>query len=158
MERKVKHYTPLQAKAKAMHYCAYQERSQEEVRQKLREWRLDEEETEQLITTLIEENFLNEERFAYAFATGKHRMKQWGKIKIKMGLKRKGVSSPLIRMALQKLDDQEYRKTLGQILTKEAHTLKEKDPFKRKYKLIQAGLRKGYEQELILELLTDNHL
>jgi regulatory protein len=158
MERKVKHYTPLQAKAKAMHYCAYQERAQEEVRQKLREWGLNEEETEQLITTLIEENFLNEERFAYAFATGKHRMKQWGKIKIKMGLKRKGVSSPLIRMALQKLDDQEYRKTLGQILTKEAHTLKEKDPFKRKYKLIQAGLRKGYEQELILELLTDNHL
>jgi regulatory protein len=158
MEKKVQTFTPLQAKAKAMHYCAYQERSQEEVRQKLREWQLESHDAEQLISTLIEENFINEERFALAYAGGKHRMKQWGRYKIKQGLKLKGVSEPLIKRALQQLDEEEYRKILEELLRREADHLKEKDPFKRQHKLMQLGLRKGYEQEVILTILTDNKL
>src|ERR1700740_2175906 len=88
------------AMAKAEHYCAYQERSQQEVRDKLYEWGLWPEAVEHIISQLICDNFLNEERFAKAYALGKFRQKGWGKIKIKQGLKLKKVPEVLIKKAL----------------------------------------------------------
>lgn len=146
------------AKAKAENYCAFQERSQQEVRQKLYAWGLEYLEVENLLAELINEGFINEERFAIAYAGGRHRMKKWGKYKIRQGLKQKAVSEPLIRIALQSLDPEEYRENLLELLVKKAGTLSEKDPFKRKMKLQNYALGKGYEQSLTIELLNDNEL
>lgn len=146
------------AKAKAQSYCAFQERSQQEVRDKLYYWGLKYLDVENLLAELIADGFLNEERFALAYAGGKHRVKKWGKYKIKQGLKQKSVSEPLIRAALNSLDPDEYRENLSGLLQKKAAILTEKDPYKRRLKLQQYALGKGYEQALIIELLNDNEL
>src|SRR5438067_9022708 len=91
------------ALAKAEHYCAYQERSQQEVRDKLYEWGLHSNDVENVIIELIAANFLNEERFANAYACGKFNQKAWGKNKIKQGLKFKKVSDALIKKALNNI-------------------------------------------------------
>lgn len=146
------------AKAKAQSYCAFQERSQQEVRDKLYFWGLKYLDVENLLAELIADGFLNEERFALAYAGGKHRIKKWGKYKIKQGLKQKSVSEPLIRSALNSLDPDEYRENLFGLLQKKAALLSEKDPYKRRLKLQHYALGKGYEQTLIIELLNDNEL
>jgi regulatory protein len=139
---------------KAEHFCAYQERSHQEVRDKLYSYGLITPDVEELISQLIENNFLNEERFATAYASGKFRMKGWGKLKIKQGLKLKRVSPKLIELALRKLDGDEYLDKLKSILEKKDAILKEADNFKRRQKLISFALSKGYEKDLILDLLT----
>lgn len=151
-------YTPQQAKLKAQSYCAYQERSQQEIRDKLYSWGLSPTDVETVIAELIVDDFLNEERFAHAYASGKFRMKNWGRHKIKQGLLQKSVSTPLIAAALEKIDEDTYRDTLRALLEKKVHTVTEKDPYKRKYKLIQYAQAKGYEKDLILEILNDNEL
>jgi len=143
------------AYAKAEHYCAYQDRSQQEVRDKLYEWGLWPEAVENIITTLIGENFLNEERFAKAYARGKFNQKAWGKIKIKQGLKFKKVPDVLIKKALQDIDHDDYMLALQNVLTKKAGTVTEKDPYKRKYKLQQYALGRGYESDLIADVLKE---
>lgn len=154
--RKKKIYTPQQARRKAESYCAYQERSQQEVRDKLYDWGLHYADVESIISDLIEENFLNEERFATAYVQGKFRMKGWGKIKIKQGLKQKRVSSPLIKFALNRIDPDEYMGKLLDILEKKDRVTQEKDPFKRRNKLFQYAMGRGFESQLILEALKDN--
>jgi len=144
------------ALAKAEHYCAYQERSHQEVRDKLYSYGLHSAEVEEVISKLIEENFLNEERFAMAYANGKFRMKGWGRLKIKQGLKLKRVSPKLIEIALRKLNQDDYYNKLKDILEKKNALLKESDEYKRKQKLIQFALMKGYERDLILDALTIN--
>lgn len=146
------------AKAKAEHYCAFQERSQQEVRDKLYAWGLHREEVENLLVDLIMEDFLNEERFALAYATGRHRLKKWGRYKIQQGLKQKSVSEPIIRIALDHLDEEEYRATLAEVLAKKATSLRVEDPFRRKHRLVNYALSKGYERELIFDILNDNAL
>ena len=146
------------AKLKAEAYCAYQERSQQEVRDKLYQWGLHRQDVEEVIADLIADNFLNEERFARAYASGKFRMKGWGRYKIKQGLVQKSVSPPLIRLALAGLDEAEYRAKLWGVLETKARNEKEKHPYKRKNKLFQYALGRGYERELILELLNDSDL
>ena len=150
--------TPPQARSKAEAYCAYQERSQQEVRDKLYHWGLHREDVEEVIATLITDGFLNEERFAMAYASGKFRMNGWGRYKIKQGLTQKAVSAPIIRAALRSLDEQEYRDKLLSLLAAKARLEKEQHPYKRKNKLVRYMLGKGYESELILELLNDNDL
>jgi len=144
------------AKLKAANYCSFQERSQQEVRDKLYSWGLHQADVELLLSELILEGFLNEERFAIAYARGKHRMNQWGKYKIKQGLKQKSVSEPLVRAALEQLDPNEYRETLRTLLAKKQDSLQEPDAYKRRHRMINYGLGKGYEQDLIIELLSDN--
>jgi regulatory protein len=121
------------ALAKAEHYCAYQERSQQEVRDKLYEWGLYTNIVENIIIQLIAGNFINEERFANAYVRGKFNQKGWGKNKIKQGLKFKRVSDVLIKKALNNL-------------------------YKRKYKLQQYALGRGYENDLIADVLKDSNL
>lgn len=156
--RKKPLYTSQQAKLKAQSYCAYQERSQQEVRDKLYAWGVSPADVESVIAELVLDNFLNEERFALAYASGKFRMKGWGKHKIKKGLFHKDVSAPLIAAALTSIDDSIYRDTLRALLEKKAVSLVEDAPYKRKYQLLQYALGKGYEKELVLEILNDNEL
>lgn len=150
--------TYLAAKGKIESYCAYQERSQQEVRDKLYSWGLHSNEVENLIVELITENFLNEERFALAYASGKHRIKKWGKYKIKQGLKQRAISDPLIRIALNSLDPDEYLGNLQEVLEKKATSLRQPDRIKAYYQLVNYGLNKGYEKNLIIDILNDNDL
>jgi len=143
------------ARAKAEHYCAYQERSQQEVRDKLYEWGLRSNDVESLIGGLIEDNFLNEERFSKAYALGKFRQKGWGKGKIRQGLKFKRVPDVLIKKALSAIPGDEYIAMLQKVLAKKAKTVTEKEPFKRDYKLRQYALSRGYENDLIGDILRD---
>lgn len=144
--------------AKAEHFCAYQERAQQEVRDKLYEWGLYTDAVERIITTLITDNFLNEERFAKAYAQGKFNMKGWGRNKIKQGLKLKRVSDPLIRKALLTIDADDYYNTLEKVIDKKNNQLTEKDAFKRRYKLQQYALSRGFENDLIIECLKHRGL
>lgn len=143
---------------KAGHYCAYQERSQQEVRDKLYEWGLWPEAVENIIVRLIDDGFLNEERFTKAYATGKFRQKSWGKVKIKQGLKLKGVPDVLIKKALNSINYDDYLETLHTIIEKKAALLKEGNEYKRRYKLQQYALSRGFESDLITEVLKDSEL
>ncbi len=146
------------ALAKAEHFCAYQERSQQEVRNKLYEWGLYPNAIENVIVELIAGNFLNEERFAYAYARGKFNQKGWGKNKIKQGLKLKRVSDALIKKALNSIDGDDYWAMLNKIVEKKAALINEKDAYKRKYKLHQYALSRGYENDLIADVLKNSDL
>lgn len=156
--RKKKVYTPLEARRKAESYCAYQERSQQEVRDKLYQWGLHQADVENNISYLIEHNFLNEERFAKAYVLGKFRIKGWGRIKISQGLKIKQVSSPLIKIALKEIDANDYFEKLRSILEKKSNLIHESDTYKKRNKLYQYALGRGFENNLILEVLKDNGL
>lgn len=144
-------YTPRQARLKAESYCAYQERSQQEVRDKLYSWGLHLADVEQIISHLIEDNYLNEERFALAYAQGKLRMKGWGKVKIKYHLKAKRVSDPLIRMALNKIDMDEYLAKLDEVIDKYARQPVDQLNAQEKNKLIRHLESRGFENEFIFE-------
>lgn len=154
-ERKY-NYDIKTALQKAANWCAYQERSQQEVRDKLYEWQMKPFEVEEIISSLISENFLNEERFAFAYVSGKFKVKKWGKIKIKQGLKLKRVPEPLIKKALNSIDGDEYFETLQQLLEKKQQTEKEKNTIKRQFKLLNYLHSKGYEKDLIFTLLKTN--
>jgi len=148
-----KKVTKLEAKAKAEHFCAYQERSQQEVRDKLYSFGLHSPDVEELVSELIQANFLNEERFAVAYTLGKFRIKHWGKNKIKQGLRLKQVPEKLIGKALKQIDGDEYVKTLEILLRKKALLLPKLDPYILNYKLTQYAAGKGYEKDLISDLL-----
>jgi regulatory protein len=140
---------------KIKHYCAYQERAHAEVKQKLYGYGLYKNEVEELMSQLIEENYLNEERFAIAFAGGKFRIKQWGKTKIKYELAQKQVSAYCINKALASILDEDYEKTLAKLAAEKLKTLKdEKNIFTKKSKLQNYLVGKGYEFEVVGKLVS----
>ncbi len=140
----------LIALQKAKHYCAYQERCHSEVRDKLYSFKLHKNEVEQLLTQLIEEDYLNEERFAIVYAGGKFRIKNWGKEKIKYALKQKQVSDYCIRKALAAINSTDYNKTFNSLAGKKLATLKpEKNIFIKKKKMKDYLQQKGFELKLI---------
>jgi regulatory protein len=149
-----KSYTIKEATVKLMQFCAYRDRSQKEVEEKLQEMRMIPAACEQIIIQLMQENFLNEERFARSFARGKFRIKKWGKIRIKQELKFREISTPLINTALTEIDDEQYYSTLQDLAEKKLNLIKETDKFKRKKKLIDHLLSKGYESSLVFEVTS----
>ena len=147
-------FTPQQALPKIKQFCAYQERCHSEIKEKLYGFGLTTIEAEEIISKLIEENFLNEERFAIQFAGGKFRIKQWGRIKIKYELKIKNVSEYCIKKALFAINDSDYLATLSKLADAKFNSLKnEKNPFAKKKKLHDHLRLKGYEGDLIQEVL-----
>ena len=148
-----KYYSYDAALDKMQKYCAIQERCQSEIRTKLIEIKIYGEDLESIIADLISDNFLNEERYAIAFARGKFRMKQWGRIKIKQELQMKKISPYCIKKAMQEIADEAYIETLKEVLEKKKNLLNEEDDFKRNYKLLQYAIGKGYESELIQKYL-----
>lgn len=143
---------------KAESWCAYQERSQQETRNKLYEYGLHQMEVEDLITELIVTNFLNEERFAMAYVSGKFNIKKWGRIKIKQGLKLKKVPDKLIQKALNSIDGDKYLANILATAEKKLKVINEKDAIKKKYKLITFLQSKGFENDLIFDVLKANNL
>lgn len=136
---------------KLRNYCAYQERCHAEVRSKCFDLGLKGDAIDQLIVQLVEENFLNEERFAIAFAGGKFRMKQWGRKKIVQELKMKQISPYCIKKALAEIDAEDYDRVLHKLAEKKYASLKNEQYLKRQYKTIQYLLQRGFEQELARE-------
>ena len=151
---KKKIFDKEQAYQKALQYCAYQERTQQEVRDKLYEWGLHKEEVEVCIAQLIIDNFINEERFAKAYAGGKFRINKWGKVKIKQELKLKKISPYCIKKALEEIDDKEYLKVLNDIIQKKSKEVKETNKYKKFAKVASYAISKGFEPELIRSILN----
>lgn len=141
-----------QALKKAEAYCAYQERCQQEVRNKLYEWGLRPNEVEDIIAQLITDNFLNEERFAIAYAGGKFRIKKWGRNRILLELQKRKISPYCINKAMKELDD-DYNETLKKIILTKEKNIKEKNPLKKKHKIGQYAISRGFEPELVWEEL-----
>ncbi|MBP6625382.1 MAG: RecX family transcriptional regulator [Chitinophagaceae bacterium] len=139
---------------KLQNFCAYQERSHEEVRSKLLAMKIYGEDLELYIIALIEENFLNEQRYACAIARGKFKFKKWGRIKIKYALKQEKVSAYCIQQAMKEIDEDEYEKTLYDLAEKKLASLsEEKNKFAKMTKLKNYLLQKGYETELIHQIV-----
>lgn len=152
-DKKSKKLTPQQAKLKLMSFCAYQERSQHEVRQKLYDYGLYSAEVEEIIVDLIEDNFLNEERFARAYAGGKFRIKRWGRLKIKQGLQNHRLSAWCMKAAMEEIDEEEYMQVLEGVLHKKWEQLMGKKDFERQQLCARYALGRGYESDLIWEVL-----
>lgn len=148
-----KQLTPVQALQKLKHYCAYQERSHFEVKEKLYSLGVWKKDHDPIIATLIEENYLNEERFAIAFAGGKYRMKHWGRVKIRYELKQKQVSEYSIKKALKQIEEEDYLKTLNKLATGRYDSLKDEQYLIRKKKTMDHLMQKGYEPELIRQVV-----
>jgi regulatory protein len=138
---------------KLRQFCAYQERSHQETKYKCLELGLRGEEVDQAIAELIAENFLNEERFAKAYAGGKFRIKQWGRKKIMMELKQKQVSAYCIKKGMAEIDDDDYITVLHKLAEKKYQSLRGETDMKRKYKTMQYLLQRGFESELIQDAL-----
>lgn len=150
-----KSFTPDQAFQKIKQFCAYQERCHREVTEKLYSFGLYKKDVEILLSRLIEDNYLNEERFAIAFAGGKFRMKQWGRIKIKYELKQKGVSTFCILLAMKEIEEETYLDTLKTLALKKWESLKGEQYLNRQAKTTGYLLQKGFEQNLIAEALKE---
>lgn len=143
-------YSFLEAKAKLEALCAYQERCSSELETKLFQWRFDREDTDRLLADLIVNNFLNEERFAEAFVSGKVNIKKWGKIKIRQQLKQKRISKYSMDKAIKSIDVEVYAANLMSLAEKKFRSLSsEKDSYGNRVKIYRFLVSKGYEIDLI---------
>ncbi|MFY8035888.1 MAG: regulatory protein RecX, partial [Cyclobacteriaceae bacterium] len=154
-KRKIR-LTPTVAFAKIQQYCAYQERSHKEVKNKLFEYGLYSSEVDDLISKLIVEGFLNEERFAKAFAGGKFRIKKWGRLKIQQELEMQGLTKRCVAIGLKEIVASDYRKTLKSLIQKKSAQTSEQNPFKRKNLIARYVISKGYEPELVWGILKED--
>lgn len=153
MSEKKKYISFDEALQKLQRYCAYQDRCHQEVRTKLLNLGIYGDELEKIIVLLIEERFLDEERFARSFARGKFRIKQWGRQRIVRELKMRNISAYCIKKALEEIEEEAYAQTLEQVINKKAGALREKNAFKRNQKLAQHAMRRGFESNLIWEYI-----
>lgn len=140
---------------KAEHYCAYQERCHDEVEQKLRSMKMDQEETSTIISHLINENFLNESRFACSFARGKHRIKHWGKVRIVNELKFRNITTYNINLALKEITPEEYEETFEKLAERTWNNINETNNLKKRKKFCDNLLRKGFESNLVYEKVKE---
>ncbi len=160
-------YSLQEAQQVLEHFCAYQERTHQEVQHKLRAMGMIPEAQERIILHLLQHNFLNEERYAKAFSGGKFRIKKWGKVKIEQALRQKGVSAANRQLALQEIEDDAYHKALEEVAIKwlkskrlvpeptttlKAHILE--IPYTTRQKLIRYLQQKGYELALIYRYIN----
>lgn len=145
--------TPEQAYLKLKHFCSYQERCHTDVKEKLYSLGLRKTEVEQLISRLIEENYLNEERFAQLFAGGYFRQKKWGINKIVYALRQKKVSEFNIKKGLKEINREEYVAVAEKLVTNKWNSLKNEQYLNRHAKTLAYLLQKGYESDLVQQLI-----
>lgn len=145
-----------QIKKRLADYCVYQDRSHYEVEQKLKELRtLNEDERVEILIWLIQNNFLNEERFSKSYARGKFYQKKWGKIKIIQGLKQKRIPTNLIDKGIEEINEDDYKSTLMELTEKKWNIIRESEVYLKKKKIYNYLLQKGYEYNLINEILKN---
>ncbi len=149
--------TPEKVLAKAQKFCLYRERSEAEMERKIREWGANQEVIDKTLDRLIADRFVSNERFAMAYTRGKFNVKRWGKIKIRQGLKMHKISTDLMKTAFLQIDDTAYREALAHILAKkmpeEIDHLSNQERFELKGALYRTAAQKGYESDLIMQLL-----
>lgn len=138
-----------------MHFCAYRDRSHKEVEDKLEKMRMIPEAKEKIVVQLMQDGFLNEERFARNFVRGKFRIKKWGKIRIRQELKKREISEPLIKIGLTEIDEKAYRTALYELAEKKAEKVTDENAFRRKKKIADHLLRKGYESHLVFDCVNE---
>lgn len=155
MKHKFKSYSVEEALQMLMHFCAYRDRSQKEVEDKLNEMHMIDAAKEKIIIELMQEGFLNEERFARSFVRGKFRIKKWGRIKITQELKKRGISSPIIKIGLTEIKESDYHTTLFELAEKKLEKINEPNEYKRKGKLADHLMRKGYESSLVFDSIQE---
>ena len=146
-----KTYTVQEATRKLEHYCAYQERCHQEVRNKLETMYMIPEAIDVIIVHLLEHNFLNEERFAKTFVSGKFRIKAWGRRRLTFELKKKDIGKVNINQALAEIENTEYIEVFNDLAEKRVKLIKENNIFKKRKKLIDYLLYRGWESHLVYE-------
>ncbi|MDG1315290.1 MAG: regulatory protein RecX, partial [Flavobacteriaceae bacterium] len=146
-----KTYTVEEALVKLQKYCAYQDRCHREVEQKLKQMHMIPEAIERVIVDLIQDNHLNEERFAKAYVRGKFSIKKWGKVRLTLELKQRQISQYVIKTALAEIDPEEYLQTFHKLAEKKALNMFESNPFKRKKKLADYLIYRGWESHMVYD-------
>ena len=148
-------YTVDEARKKLEHYCAYQERCHKEVHQKLKEYKMIPDAIDLIITHLIKENFLNEERFAKSFARGKFNIKKWGRNRIVNELKLREISPYNIKSALKEISEEAYQQTLHELASKRVSEIRETHVLKKRKKLADYLLYRGWESHLVYDITKE---
>ncbi len=143
------------ALSRAMALCAGREQCIKDIRQKLISWDVALHDTGRIIDTLLKENFINEERYAGAFVKDKFTCNRWGKVKIAAHLRAKGIPQELINKALDSIDDETYIRILGNLISGHRIKIKAKNQFDLKAKLLRYGMSKGFESDLLYDILDD---
>lgn len=145
--------TPDEALAKIEHFCAYRERCPQEVHRKMRDLGLSGEIAEQIYKVLLGDGFVDEARFAQAFAGGKFRINHWGRVRIRLELQRRDIAPPIIEAAIDSIDEAEYRRILRELLKKKQQQYRNGSDFQQRNKTAAALIRSGFEPELVFEYL-----
>jgi len=149
MAPKERKYDPAETLARIRAWCDLRERAQQEVRDKLYDWGLHREEVESCIAELVTDNYLNEERFARAYVSGKFRIKKWGRVKILNGLHQKRVSGHCVQLGLEEIDPDDYVKTIRALIDKKVGLIKAASDYEQRQKLAGYLARKGYETDIV---------
>ncbi len=142
------------ALAKLQKYCAYQDRCHKEVRTKLLQLKVYGEDLENIMSDLIQEDYLNEERYARSYVRGKYRMKKWGREKIRMELKQKQISDYCIKKGFTEIEEGEYLENLESLLEKYVLQYDKHEGYVKRQKIYAALRRKGYTNEEVLAVLN----
>ena len=150
-----KSFSTVEVRSKLEHFCAYQERCYYEVEQKLFDFQLSTSEREAILIYLIENNYINEERFASIYTQSKLHQKKWGKVRIKIELKARKISEYLINKSLKEIDDEEYFRTFETLAEKHWDSILERNSLKKNKKFCDFLLRKGWEKELVYAKVKD---
>jgi regulatory protein len=154
-EKKKKSFTVDEIKRKLENYCVYQDRCHKEVEQKMWEFHLIPEARELILLSLMKDNFLNEERFAKSYARGKFRIKSWGKQRIVRELKYRDISAYNVKTALKEIKETDYLEAIYRITENRNEVISEPNIYKRKKKLIDFLMRKGFENDLIFKVVGE---
>lgn len=151
-----KQYNVREVIERIQSFCAIQDRSQFEVKNKMKSWGVEEYIIDNILSDLITEKFIDEHRFAKSFCRGKFRIKKWGKIKIKNELKKRKISDSCINKGLKQIDEKEYCLLLSELFKKKKNSIKEKNKFIRNGKIAKYLQQKGFENNLIWELINND--
>ena len=136
-------------------FCSIQERCRHDVIIKLHKLNYFKKH-EQIISYLVSNNFINEERFALLYCNGKFSIKKWGKIKISYNLKQKGIDNTYILKSIKKIPEKKYTETIKDLITKKTKTINEKDSYKKNCAIARYLMQKGFETDLIWKLINKN--
>ena len=142
-----------EALAKASELCSKSEKCSFDIEMKCRDWQLSSEETSKLSAYLLKEGFINHERYAICFVNDKFKFNKWGKVKLAYSLRQKKLEEKYIRKALSGIPDEAYRKALQDLISAKAKTLKEKDPYSFRYKLIAFVQSRGFEPDEAIRMI-----
>ena len=155
MHRKKSTYTVEEAQGAMEKFCAYQERCHQEVRRKLKQMGMIQEASDHIQLHLYQNDFINEERFARSFSRGKFRIKKWGRVRIKRELIQREISSMNIRAGLEEIDGDDYEETLSELATKRYDLVTESHFMKKRKKVADYLLRKGFESSMVYSKLLE---